>query len=528
MLDPFEYTASLTGANTDQIKLIVSFLLNFPLGSVFIRIPPAYPALRHLFSIIVTYGELLWLFHDWLGTFVVVLTSLVTYFIAKHVRGTNMPWLVFGLTMTTLSASHIYRMLAEIPTDRYEISGAQMVLTMKLTTFAWNIYDGRCPDEELDSWQKTNRIVGFPTLLEFFGFISYFPGFQAGPAIEYAAYTSAILGAPLIPEEFKHIHGVRRMPRGRKGAAYRRLALGLGFLVAFVVIGPLYNYDLMLAPSIAQQSLWYRIFFMQAAGFSARTKYYAAWKICEGACILTGVGFSGWNDKGISLWRGASNVEPLKLETAENFKVLIDMWNIKTNQWLRECVYKRVTPKGQKPGFKSSMITFATSAFWHGFAPGYYVMFVFAGFIQTLARLCRTLLRPLVLPPTVATKTGGKPLPPPQTLVKRLYDISGVVCSILILNYVASAFQLLEVGKVIHVWSIVGWYGNIVVALGLAFFYGGGAKVLRRMQAARVKRGEHGLDSTAEEPKRVGTDPMVLPPVDLVAREAEKIAPLTR
>ena len=37
---------------------------------------------------------------------------------------------------------------------------------------------------------------------------------------------------------------------------------------------------------------------------------------------------------------------------------------MKTNVWLRECVYKRVTPKGKKPGFVSSLATFATSAFW--------------------------------------------------------------------------------------------------------------------------------------------------------------------
>lgn len=32
--------------------------------------------------------------------------------------------------------------------------------------------------------------------------------------------------------------------------------------------------------------------------------------------------------------------------------------------WLRECVYKRITPKNQKPGFQSSIITFMTSALW--------------------------------------------------------------------------------------------------------------------------------------------------------------------
>lgn len=33
-----------------------------------------------------------------------------------------------------------------------------------------------------------------------------------------------------------------------------------------------------------------------------------------------------------------------------------------TNVWLRECIYKRVAKKGRKPGFKSTQITFITSA----------------------------------------------------------------------------------------------------------------------------------------------------------------------
>jgi lysophospholipid acyltransferase len=64
------------------------------------------------------------------------------------------------------------------------------------------------------------------------------------------------------------------------------------------------------------------------------------------------------------MWEGAANVKVLAIEFPSNFKVLLDSWNMKTNVWLRECVYKRVTPKGKKPGFRSSMITFFTSAFW--------------------------------------------------------------------------------------------------------------------------------------------------------------------
>lgn len=72
--------------------------------------------------------------------------------------------------------------------ETVEISGAQMVLTMKLTTFAWNVWDGNRPAEvrssplsivrdllrrhpqDLDKWQLANRVSKFPSLLEFFGY----------------------------------------------------------------------------------------------------------------------------------------------------------------------------------------------------------------------------------------------------------------------------------------------------------------------------------------------------------------------
>lgn len=87
--------------------------------------------------------------------------------------------------------------------------------------------------------------------------------------------------------------------------------------------------------------------------------------ICDqGASILTGLGFTGYAPSGESTWEGAANVKIDEIELPSNFKVLLDSWNINTNIWLRECIYKRVTPKGKKPGFRSSMLTFATSAFW--------------------------------------------------------------------------------------------------------------------------------------------------------------------
>jgi lysophospholipid acyltransferase len=45
-----------------------------------------------------------------------------------------------------------------------------MVLVMKLSTFAWNVHDGRRPVEKLDKWQKEFRVVQYPSILEFVGY----------------------------------------------------------------------------------------------------------------------------------------------------------------------------------------------------------------------------------------------------------------------------------------------------------------------------------------------------------------------
>lgn len=58
----------------------------------------------------------------------------------------------------------------------------------------------------------------------------------------------------------------------------------------------------------------------------------------------------------------------------------ISSWNLGTNQWLRYIVYDR-TP----PSFSTSL-TFALSAVWHGFYPGYYITFATGALMVTTAR----------------------------------------------------------------------------------------------------------------------------------------------
>ena len=100
------------------------------------------------------------------------------------------------------------------------------------------------------------------------------------------------------------------------------------------------------------------------------------------------------------------------------------------------------------------------------------------GLTTIAARLARSNIRPLLLPP--ACNPSASP-----SLLKRIYDLFGVLLSIFILNYVASPFMLLATRESLLTWSRLGWYGHIVVMGGLVFFYGGGAKFFMSLRGGK-------------------------------------------
>lgn len=75
-------------------------------------------------------------------------------------------------------------------------------------------------------------------------------------------------------------------------------------------------------------------------------------------------------------------------------------------------------------------------------------------------------------------------------------------------------------------WSRLAWYGHIMVFGTLAFFYGGGTKVLHRMRAQQVHKAgkdkEERLRSAESSGYNTPARVQTLPPLDDVAREMEK------
>lgn len=331
------------------------------------------------------------LFDLWSGLGTLLFSSIGAYGIAAGIQGPFMPWIAFVFLMGHMSVSHIYRQIVN-DNSVVDVTGAQMVMIMRLTAFCWNVHDGQLPESEIADFQKTRAIKSLPNLLDYFGYVFFFPSLFAGPAFDYADYkryiTTTMFELPpgVDPSKAPPTRKKRKIPRSGTPAAIKA-AIGLSWILVFLLASAHYYPDYLLSPEYMQHGLLRRIWILHMVGVITRTKYYGVWSLTEGACILSGIGYNGVDPvTGKASWDRLQNVKPFAIEFAQNTHAYLGNWNINTNVWLRNYMYLRVTPKGKKPGFRASMATFVTSAFWHGFFPGYYMAFVLASFNQHIAK----------------------------------------------------------------------------------------------------------------------------------------------
>ncbi|KAB5570047.1 MBOAT, membrane-bound O-acyltransferase family-domain-containing protein [Coniochaeta sp. 2T2.1] len=408
---PFVYVANKIGAGPDErmrpltsyvlpnhrltiatVKLIFSFLLSYPLAGLLKRVPDARPAYKNLFVISVGIFYLIGLFDLWSGLRTILISAVGTYSIAFFLRGSPyMPWLAFVFVMGHMSVSHIARQAANAPST-VDVTGAQMVMVMKLSAFAWNVADGTLPEEVLSDFQKDRRLPELPGLLDFAGYVFFFPSLLVGPAFDFAEYrrwldcTMFDVPTTIDPAKKPPTRRKRKIPRSGTPAMVK-LATGLVWIVLFLKLSALYYPEVLLQDDYPTYGFLHKLWILHMVGFTARSKYYGVWTMTEGACILAGLGYNGVDPvTGKVSWDRLVNISPVGVEFAQNCRGYLEGWNINTNKWLRNYVYLRVTPRGKKPGFRASLATFTTSAFWHGFYPGYYLAFVLASFVQTVAK----------------------------------------------------------------------------------------------------------------------------------------------
>lgn len=465
---PQEYLSrvlTMAGMDEAQFKILLCALLSFPFSAIFKRLPDARYTLKNVYIIAVSSFYIFGILN--LGTSILTLqfSAIGCYFITRYVRTNLMPWINFLFLMAHLAYSHIRaQFFNEYDDTIIDITGAQMVLVMKLSAFGWNVHDGK-QSVQPSEYTKMRAIKNHPTLLSYMGYVYFYPSLLTGPAFDYVDYDKFIHNTLFddVPEEKRPGKRKRRIPRsGRQ--AFNKVAQGFFFAALFLKLPQYVNLDYVYGEEFVQRrSFIYRIFYLWVLGISHRLKYYTIWLIAEGSCILCGIGYNGYDAvKKQFKWNRVQNIDPIAFETGQNVHVCLEAWNMNTNKWLKHYVYTRIARKGSKPGFKSTLFTFATSAFWHGTRPGYYITFVLGAFMQTLGKIYRRNLRPIFM------EADGKT--PKKT--KIFYDALTLIVTQLSFGFVSQPFVILDFKKSLYCWSTVYFYVPVVTAITLFLFKG--------------------------------------------------------
>ena len=112
-----------------------------------------------------------------------------------------------------------------------------------------------------------------------------------GPSFDYATYDSLICktlyqtpppssGSQNASSSAQAVYANRR-PSGRRRVAYLKLVMGLLFLGYYSTYGGQADYERILSPAWERWTWLQKFGFIQFAGFTARTKYYAVWSLSE-------------------------------------------------------------------------------------------------------------------------------------------------------------------------------------------------------------------------------------------------------
>ncbi|KAI9349252.1 MBOAT, membrane-bound O-acyltransferase family-domain-containing protein [Zopfochytrium polystomum] len=440
-------------------------------------------ALRNAFSVVAS-GLLFVCFFDFLGYLQLLILSVTCYYITAATRTTKRgPVIVFVLSLGVLSANQLNFQIfsSTVQHARVDHTVPMMVMVQNVANFAWACYDGTRPDAELSSAQRAGAIRGFPSLLEFLGFIFFFPAFLLGPSNEFHTYKDFVSGTGVfrsLAEDDLNMLDAKRTDgdgatRPKKSFGYSRLfAAGKAFCVAIAMLllnetfSPTYRFENCLLDDYATWPLWKRFWYLQPAAFIHRAQFYVGWKLAEGACILSGLAFTGIDPKtGKPQWKGCENVDIWHIEFAENPRMYLAAWNIHTALWLRNCVYLRLAPpplpnqteeerkKAQKNVSLATWATFVCSAFWHGFYPGYYLTFMSLSLATTCGRAARRLFHPLVH----NAPSSIKPILVP------LYNVLGTVATHIQFSYSAIPFQVKTLQNIWIIWSRNAFLGHVVM-----------------------------------------------------------------
>jgi len=454
LLKPF---TQVTGLALDEACYTIATSLCFFFGFIFrttFHIKNVSSTTRHYVSMAA--GLLLLLFCFGSEMLHIVFMSFYGYILINSVSHNQIHKYMFATSMLHNSVVHINRMLS---LDHYviDISAPLMFATMKSIYLGFAFYDAHTAkqdtkikknetpntDENLNIEKKIT-----PTTLEYFSYLFFFGSILIGPASNFHSFKKFIDGKEFLQHKFTSKGKKVENPSCEPSPvipAFTKYIVGHAFIVSYLLLAPYYKPERLGESSRLNVSLVSNLIFNEMVLYLVKAKYYCVFIMGEACNNAAGFGFNGYDENGKEQWDKLINVKPLHLEAAQNVKGINDSWNMQTNKWLRDCIYKRVS-------FVPLLSTMLMSAVWHGFFAGYYVFFVLYGTVIYVERKLRHKIRPYFL--------NSIPL-------KFAYDVTGWFLNRITVTYICIAFSMLDMPATIRFWRATYGIGFIILIIGI-------------------------------------------------------------
>ncbi|XP_058792721.1 lysophospholipid acyltransferase 5 [Phymastichus coffea] len=436
--------SELIGAPAAAVRLLLSILLGFPLALIHRHtLYGKSPTHQHFYF--VACGLLIGFWnYEWN-----ILHS------AYALLGTYAAFKVLGRTTTSVLTVFLFNMVYLLwgyyttATKDYDIKWTmpQCVLTLRLIGLAFDLVDGKQPDDKLSSTQKTTALREDPSLLEMAAYV-YFPGsFLIGPQFSMKRYLDYVNGKLMDHE--RDSEGNIKPPDSIIPGITRAL---VGFVyVALYQLGTQYVSDqYLLEPEFDDQSFVKRWLLLGLWGRCNLYKYISCWLITEGVCIVFGLTYNGKDKDGTVRWDGLANVNLLLFENATEFNHYILSFNINTNHWCAEYIYKRVKFLGSK--LYSQIVTLVFLSIWHGLHSGYYLCF----FQEFIVMYMEKDMKPVLLKNARLQKAVRS-----SFLARALIWILLKIYTFVFMGYSLIPFVLLSYSRYIKVYKSVYFIGHV-------------------------------------------------------------------
>ncbi|KAJ8910646.1 hypothetical protein NQ315_005912 [Exocentrus adspersus] len=447
----FSGLTEYTGLSVDQLNFIISQLVALGLATLYRTVlhpSKTSTAVRHAFGLV--FG--LFIGYFCFGYQAIHLAGLPA--VCYVVMITQNPHVMHGMVLTValiyLSCLHLHRQIYDYGSYGLDISGPLMVITQKVSSLAFSLHDGLTKKEsEMTESQKLYAVYKTPSFLEYFSFTLVFPSIMAGPVIFYNDYIDFIEGT-----SYKKTHNkstcdqiVVNEPSPVRPVV-KKVILALICALIFVNYLPRFPISRLKDDHFVENtSISYKFWYLTVCTTLVRFKYYFAWTLADAVCNNSGIGFFKYNDDGSPNWNKISNVDIFQFELATSLKQSIEAWNKGTNTWLRLTVYERTRKY-------PTLLTYALSAVWHGFYPGYYLTFFSAAIFTFASRTVRRHVRGYFMGSNES---------------KLLYDILTFIVTHFVLAYITFPFVLLEFWSCIRLYNKMFWCLHIFAILALLF-----------------------------------------------------------